>query len=137
MPTEPQPRTRFSPFWSEGSLSPFGLCTLARGTRACHGVRKERQVNLLTGWGLAPNPRELLGSNVGSGARRTGQEDQGNTSRHAGKRVLRDLGRRSGHLGRLHTQGATAMGKTPSCKIDYVEPRCLMPEQGWRTSSSG
>ena len=52
----------------------------------------------------------------GSGARRTGQEDQETPhhpehGRHAGERVLRDVGRRSGHLGRLHTQGATAMGK--------------------------
>ena len=42
--------------------------------------------------------------------------------RHAGERVLRDVGRRSGHLGRLHSQGATATGKDSLLETAISDP---------------
>ena len=54
--------------------------------------------------------------------------------RHAGERVLRDVGRRSGHLGRLHTQGATAMGKDSLLEATPSRTRTgIPPEPDWES----
>ena len=120
MPSEPQPRTRCSPFWSEGSLQPFWSLYFSSGHPSMPWS-ENRAASQLADWlGACTKPRELLGSNVGSGARRTGQEDT--TPPRTWPPCRQKSSTEIRPLGRLHTQGAIAMGK------DSWKRRHLGPE---------